>query len=249
MIDLSTDEDVKEILDWLAEIAPEQQRPYHHSRRMIERGHQRQNLTVLRHKGQVVSVALGSPGAIEIFGTHPDFRGRGFGGALAEHSIAQAALADVAAIELECVPEASLPFWQSLGFEEIDPHYGHNIWAMLRVTKQNDLPEGVPVEVVMRTFVAEALHLGQLTLLHEYRPRAVLLANQAVQLAERIVLHEPQVTNGLALVVEMTLNGKRLAFDQVEHEVMKAVGMRHDRFRQFFIDRIHLQPRSGAWIA
>lgn len=244
MIDRSTDADMEDISDWLAHIAPAHARPLHRSRAMVQKGHRTGNLYVLRHRGRAVSLALGSAGMIDLLGTHPAYRSRGFGGALAEHCIRRAAQADMAAIEIECLPETALPFWQSLGFQEIEPRFGHNRWAMLRVPKQHDLPPGAAVDVMVRTFDARALHSSDDPPLSEYRPAAVLVAGRAVQLAKRVVLHEPHRTGRSDLAVEITLNGQRLVFEQVNRRKMEAFGVRHDRFRQFFIDRIF--PNGAA---
>lgn len=147
------------------------------------------------------------------------------------------------------LPEASGPFWQSLGFEEIPPRYGHNRWMMLRIGKQHYLPPGIPAEVVIRTFDAEALYRSAVAPLSEYRPAAVLVADGSVQLAERIVLHEPGLGYGCDLAVEISLNGTRLVFDNVTREGMEALGLRHDRFRQFFVDRIYSQAAVGDHVS
>lgn len=238
MIGRSTAADLTEVLNWLAQEAAEGNSTFHPNRGLISEGHDEGDLVVMRDQGRVVAFSLGAPGVIDIFETRPDCRGRGYGRVLADHCIERAAAANMAAIEFECAPDTSLPFWQAMGFEEIPAPYGYNPWVMLRVGKRYPLPAGTPVEVVIRTFDEEVMYDQGIEPLHEYRPAAVRTENDVVHLLDRVVLHEPGLPRDHDLAVEIKLGGERLVLDKAKRAKLAAFGVRHDRFRQYFVDRI-----------
>jgi GNAT superfamily N-acetyltransferase len=244
MIERSSDEDLGEIIRWLATEAAEGNSTFHPNRNLIAQGHVDGELLVLREHEKVVAFALGEPGIIDILETRPGYRGRGLGRRLAQHCIDRAAAADVAVIECECAPPTSLPFWQAMGFERIPSRYGHNPRVLLRVDKRHRLPSGSPVAVVIRTFDEEALYREAVPSLHEYRPTAVRLESGKIALAERILLHEPTLPNGHDLAVEIEVDGELVVFDKAKRQKMSAIGVRHDRFQYFFLDRIN--PEATA---
>ncbi len=244
MIERSNDADLETVLGWLALEAAQGKSTFHPNRNMIAKGHSEGELLVLRDQDLVVAFALGSPGVIDILETRPGYRGRGFGRRLAQHCIDRAAAADMAVIEGECAPATSLAFWQAMGFEQIPARYGYNPWVLLRIGKRHRLPEGVPADVVLRTFDEEALYHDNMSPLAEYRPVAVHANLGIIQLAERVVLYEPALPNGNDLVVEIALNGKRLVREKAKRAKLNAIGVRQDKFRRYYLD--HIDPRGDA---
>ena len=234
----STDADLVDILDWLQREAAEEGNTFHSNRGLIAKGHEAGELYVLETEAQLAAFALGAPGVIDIFETRPGLRGKGYGRQLAQFCIDRAAAADMAVIEGECAPETSLPFWEAMGFEQIRPRYGDNPWVSLRVGKTNILPPGAPVDVVVRTFSEQVLYSDGVAAIGTYRPTAVKAADGLIYLAKRIVLHEPNLANGRDLVIEIEVDGRCIARDKAKRAKLAAIGVRHDRFQQYYVDRI-----------
>ena len=237
-IAVASETDLAEILDWLHQEADEDGNTFHSNRDMIVDGQAKGVLYVLKDGGEVVAFAQGAPGVIDIFETRPGLRRRGYGRTLAKFCLGRAAAADMAVIEGECAPPTSLPFWQAMGFEQIPTRHGHNPWVLRRLTRAHELPAGATAEVVVRTFGEEVLYRDAVTPLHVYRPQAVRAADGRVYLAERVVLHEPAIENGRDLAVEIIVDGVVLARDKAKRAKLEAIGVRHDRFRQYYLDVI-----------
>ena len=237
MIDRSTDEDLTQILDWLRLEAEEERNTFHTNRDMIVEGHGGRKLFVLREGVEVAAFALGGAGVIDIFETRPGYRGQAYGRELAQFCIERAATADMAVIEFECAPRTSLPFWQAMGFEQIRPRHGSNPWVSLRVARRHTLPAGDPVDVIIRTF-DEAVTYSDIAPMHEYRPTAIRSPDGVIHLSERVVLHEPDLPDNREPAVEIVVAGNRVALDKAKRPELAAIGVRHDRFLQYYIDQI-----------
>lgn len=235
---MSTDEDLGQILDWLRVEDEEGHSTFHSNRNMIAKGHDAGELLVLKEGDEVAAFALGAPGVIDIFETKPAFRRSGVGRTLAHYCIERAAKADMAVIEGECAPSTSLPFWKHMGFQEIRARYGHNPWVGLRVPKRFATPEGHDREVIIRVYDESVAYRTDVEPIAEYRPRAVLAEDCAIYLEERVALYAPDIPQGNDVAVEIVVNGTRLSLAKAKYEESEALGVRHDRFRNFYIDVI-----------
>ena len=244
VIEPSTDADLHQIFAWLEDEATHDRNTFHSNREMIAEGHREGELHVLRDGEDVIAFAHGAPGIINILETRPGMRGRGHGRRLARFCIDRAAEADMAVIEGECAPATSLPFWQAIGFERIPPRYGSSPWVMLRVAKTHVLPEGDPSAVVVRTFDEEAMYRAATAAIGEYRAHAIRDTAGIIHLPERIVLHEASLANGRELVLEIEVDGQVLAREKAKRAKLAAMGVRHDKFRQYYLDRI--DPKGDA---
>jgi hypothetical protein len=102
----------------------------------------------------------------------------------------------------------------------------------------------VPVDVVVRTYDEEIMYLEGIAPIHEYHPMATRSANGTIHLGERIVLHEPSLATGHDLVVEIEVARKRVARDKAKRAELAALGVRSDRFQQYYIDQIDRVAKS-----
>jgi GNAT superfamily N-acetyltransferase len=237
-ITMSKDEDLVQILEWLRAEDEEGKTTFHPNRNMITRGHEAGELLVLKAGDEVAAFALGAPGVIDIFETKPTFRRSGVGRMLAQHCIERAAQSDIAVIEGECAPSTSLPFWKRMGFQEIRARYGHSPWVGLRVPKRFELPDGEAREVVIRVYDESVAYRADVEPVAEYRPRAVLANDGVVYLEERVALYAPDIPPGNDVAIEIVLEGARLGLAKAKYEESEALGVRRDRFQNFYIDVI-----------
>ncbi|MCW1985384.1 UNVERIFIED_ORG: GNAT superfamily N-acetyltransferase [Sphingomonas sp. R1F5B] len=244
-IEISTDERLGQILDWLRIEDQGGEITFHPNRNMITNGHDAGELLVLKEGDEVAAFALGAPGVIDIFETKPAFRRSGEGRKLVRYCIERAAEGDMAVIEVECAPSTSLPFWKHMGFQEIRARHGHNPWVGLRVPKPLALPDGQDREVVIRVYDESVTYLADVKPVAEYRPQAVLGEDGAIYLEERVALYAPDIPPGNNVAVEIIVQGARLGLGKAKRDELEALGVRHDPFRNFYIDVIYPTTARG----
>ncbi len=129
MVDIvvSTDQLLREVIDWLRREEEDSGEGFFYKSDMIAESHQAgelycgvSNRTVV---GFVMHSIVSVRGAIDILEVHPLHRRRRIGTSLAVNAIKRLHFAGAENIQVKCHSRASVQFWQSLGFvPQVMPH-------------------------------------------------------------------------------------------------------------------------------
>jgi GNAT superfamily N-acetyltransferase len=110
---------------------------------VIERAHENGSLYVLVTEAdqQPIAFCVGNE-IIDLFAVKNEFRGHGYGRALAQWYIDRARDLDYPGLCGECSPSDSLRFWKKLGFTSVSSPFlnGATNWVALPLPRTNDLP-------------------------------------------------------------------------------------------------------------
>jgi GNAT superfamily N-acetyltransferase len=190
--------------------------------------------------GPVAFVADASRGP-DILEVRHDRRGAGLGRKLAEFIIEQARLRDRCALDIECAPATSIPFWKRMGFQM----YGRNR-AYLLLEKRHELPDGASEAAVTITFFPEDAKWSEDVLpLAQHSPKAVWLNASRIKLAERVFLFTATMVPSFKdPVVAIDVDGKQLYKDKAKYQDAQRLGVRRD-INGFFIDELTLPSAGG----
>ena len=169
----------------------------------------------------------------------PDLRGQGYGRALAEWTIADALKSDVCALEIQCQPGTSIPFWRAMGFTiekegEFVEFTGSD--AFLVLSRELALPSGSPSDVIIEFYEDGSSQRGQGHALSSHRPEAVRGSTGRIALAHRVVGYHPG-NRSTDLNVRILVDGKQVVFDRAKYR--DDIGLRRDRYSgAFYLDWI-----------
>jgi GNAT superfamily N-acetyltransferase len=196
-------------------------------------------LFVIRRDGKAVAFQAKrySPA---ISAVRPDLRGQGIGRVLAEWTIADALDADVCALEIQCQPGTSIPFWRSMGFTiEKDGEFIEftGSAAHLVLTREFGLPAAAkPADVLVEFYEVGSSQGGEGKPLSTHRPEAVSADDGRISLARRVVGYHPGARSN-DLNVRIVVEGKQLVSDRAKYR--ENVGLRRDRHSgAFYLDWI-----------
>lgn len=110
--------------------------------------------------------------------------------------------------------------------------------------KRFELPVGEPADVALRVFSEEVLYRDSAPVIFEHRPNSVVDEQSVAHLAERVAIIAPELPNGKDVAVEIVIDGERRLLTKAKYEKARDVGVRQDRWSNFFIDRI-LPPKRN----
>jgi hypothetical protein len=242
-IEHSLGTDLDTILCWLKKEydADDDGKGFWNNRNRIQEAHRKKRLYVLRENDKCVAFHFKSDimGVLEV---HPDKRGNGYGHMLAERWIASERKKDAVYVAVECAPETSLPFWQTMGFTVTDTE--QRLYAHRVLNKRFTLDDGAElVDVKIAFYPPGAEHVKKIRPLSKHRPEAVRDGNN-IKLAERVICLQP-FDDGL--VVKIQVDSKTLYFGKVRHPQAQALGIQRykkDYFTAYYCD--YLIPSGSA---
>ena len=135
-IRVATREDVKRILRWLRREWDGHEGFYGNRKRIAkEQRHGNLSTMVRSEDDMLVGFLLSDDEDMELMEIKPRFRRQGLGRMLAQHGLARIEAAGATKeVEIQCMPETSLGFWETLGFRRVElnrPWPFNGLWASL----------------------------------------------------------------------------------------------------------------------
>ena len=241
-IRLATDRDLQAVLAWLEaeerayDAGEIEERGFWCNRGVVEDALPEGELWVLAQGDEISAFAALSRSDINILEVQPGRRREGLGRTLALHCIEVFKDYGNCAVRVECTPESSVPFWQSLGFKlsaRSRVSFGGPEGYLL-IDHRFPLPDdGVPVEVVVRAFPESAMYSRgeEIAPAMEASPHAVRMMDGRIELERRVALHPESL--GLAgsgdIVIEVVVDGRRLLKTKAKYDEAEAIGVWRDR--------------------
>lgn len=165
-----------------------------------------------------------------------NFRGKGIGRALVNYGLIQAKESNETIIDIECMPESSIPFWEHMGFKLYDETH-----AYIKIEKINLFgDEAVPADVKI-SFYPERRKWNKETMAIEvFRPDAAKDQEGIIDLQRRV-----SIFTGLEIwdrdpVVNISINGNVVYEDKAKYDEALWLGVRRT-LNSFYIDSIHAE--------
>jgi len=206
MIGRATDIDLDYIKEWLRAEHAKFGKGFWVNWSIIERTHYEGDLIVLREQSN--AVAFHTEGETlnrnSVLAVHPEKRGQGLGTTLASYIISKARNADEVVLEIECAPDTSKPFWNSLGFQLMpDDFFGYGSdFAYLPLEKTLMLPtDGTSVSVTVRYFDDHSPRL-----LQQYQLQGRRLNDGTIALERRVIGFSKPTSSDVG--VEIDIDGQ-----------------------------------------
>lgn len=81
----------------------------------------------------------------------------------------------------------------------------------------------------------------------QYRAHAIQDAAGITYPPEKVVLHEASLANGRELVLQIKVDGRVLARKKAKRAKLAAMVVRHDSFRQYYLDCIDPEGDAEDW--
>lgn len=231
-----THEDVAEILRWLEAEFDVDHAGFWHNRNIVERAVDDEELWVIREDGLAVAFLVGNY-VPDILNVRQDRQRRGLGEALFAASLARAEAADVAVLNITCMPPTSLPFWRRMGFEPTGPISDwEEVPARRTLGRTFSLPADLPrVTVEVGFYPERAIHADGVEPFEVQTVSGAVTAGGKIALERRIIGMVPDAGD---LVVRLVVDGKVLCFDKAKYPEPKALGFWRTVDGAFVIDAV-----------
>lgn len=234
----SSNADLAEVLRWSKQDEDNEEISFYCNRNVISECHDEGELYVLVDPATDLPIAFLANGRYEpyILSVKADRRGEQHGYALAQFMIDLWRTTDASAIEFECAPKSSIPFWQHMGFQMYRPDR-----AYMLLPKVYELPPGAPGAEVKITFYPEQVQYREdVASLMMATPRAVRTGSGTISLAERVFVFENLIPgNHKDIVVSIEVDDREVYRDKAKYPGASALGVRRDG-QGWFIDEIRL---------
>lgn len=240
---LASPDDLLAIKSWLTAERAETGEGFFCNWNIIESAQRDGNLHSLIVGDEVVAFLANERTTHNIVEVHPKHRRKGLGRLIADEMMRQSRAWDLCVVEIACAPESSVPFWQQMGFT---PHptregYGGGVYAYQAIESCRPLGGGPRVPYVVRYFPEAALWDQSTPWFRQYASEAELLADGSLRLPERACGFHPDRTNLSDVVVEITVEGKRLCRDKTKRDKVQQLGLEFDDNNIPFVDWLILQ--------
>ena len=176
-----------------------------------------------------------TPGILQV---KHEYRGFGIGRKMVRHSIEFAKNNDEFLLYIQCTPSSSIGFWKKMEFVLIPDETTRNFFAYQVLEKPLELPpKGTEVAVSIKFFPEERRWNSDALPYAEGIPRAVVLDNGSIALAQRVLFHQTALSSGGDAIVEIKVNGDALYCDKAKYPEARDVGICQCR-NGYYIDLI-----------
>ncbi len=185
----ATKHDLATVRAWLRAESQETGQGFFCNWSIIERSFQREYLTVIADRGEVVGFLADGTNGPSILEVRSDARSKGYGRQLANRAIQAAFARGISVIEISCEPVTSVPFWESMGFEASQTLIGSDggLYAHKVLQRRFTLADG-PRATFEISFYPEARGCNPDTPpFRTYADEGLLLEYGSLQLPERAI--------------------------------------------------------------
>lgn len=207
---------------------------------IINRSFQCGRLNVLAVDGDVVGFvadAINGPAILEV---RPDARSKGYGRQLAGAAITAAFARDISVLEIDCVSETSVLFWEKMGFTASRNQIGigGGVYAHRVLRRSLPLADGPRAHFEIGFYPEERVDRLDAQPFRTYAGEGLLLEDGSLRLPERAICFRAEMVNRFDCVVKVAANGALLFADEVKSPKAKAFGVSRDAGGIYYIDKI-----------
>ncbi len=243
----ATKENLAQIELWLKNERLETGEGFYCNWSIIEAAYKKDELIVLTIDNQAVGFLTHTDYKIDILEIHPNHRKMGYGEALAQWAIDDHYSKNNSVIEIECKPEASIPFWQKMGFTvhattEVIPRYiGYKV-----LNRPLSLPTGKPASFRICFYNQEAAYNEKIPPFKVYEGTGVI--NKALgylALPERAICHNPKITGANDYVVSLNIEGEEIFKDKLKYSEATEFGILRGKDYTYYLDKVILNTQSS----
>ncbi len=212
-------DDLTAILEWLRAEDEQTGEGFYCNRGLIERSLCEDDLTVICSDSadSPVGFLLGT----DILEVQKDFRGKGYGGLLAEFMIGRERERGEYAVEIECSPVTSIPFWQRMGFTI----YAGNR-AYLKLPRVISRPKNLPEVEVTISFFPESV-MWEPTQSPTWTEKIVGQVDEGGRiLLPHEVFHFVHMFDPKDVVIAISTYGREIYRDKAKYDEAQMLGVR-----------------------
>lgn len=195
-------------------------------------------IDILIVEGQPVGFVVGT----DILEVKPTLRGLGYGRILADFMIKLAYDEGHSVVEIEIAPEASVPFWEHMGFTSISNRqgYGGGVYAYKALLRTFSFTGGplVPFSVSFFTEEERYQNMEDPKPFKQFAGLGERLPDGTVQLPTRAYCFRPEDDQSTDYFVKIEANGVVLHFDKVKYAASGQYGVKCDKGYMYFLDCI-----------
>lgn len=153
-----------------------------------------------------------------------DMRGKGIGRLLVEHGKKEALNSGMAVINIECMPETSIPFWEHMGFSLYTRKKAYFI--LEKKLEINNI--GVLTTVELNFYPEYKKWKPETKPLQSFKPQAILDSNSVIYFYNRISIFRGRPEWNGDPVVEVIVNGKQIYLDKAKYPEAIELGVKYN---------------------
>jgi GNAT superfamily N-acetyltransferase len=219
LIRKATDDDLNRIHEWLVEQDHNKvDGTFLFNWAMTQKVQRKNQLFVALLEGKPIAYIWEDFGILEVC---EEFRGRGVGRCLVGFALTQAQNQERYAINIQCAPVSSIPFWQKIGFEL----YSTDKASMILPKKLAQPKGGELVKVEFSFYPEKAQWDSSIAEIKYFSANAKRDGNGIIHLSERIAAYCNREQYRGDAVIKICLDDEQIYFGKAKHKKAKQLGV------------------------